>query len=236
MTANLDRMRQDPGFKELFKLARHRNLPKNYVVIREKTLPGQLYLIMSGQVAVRYSGPQATELLLGYLYPGDFFGEMCLFPGVSERSAMITTAADCSLLEIDYKPFVELTQRHPSLWLELAGQLAARLRATNRRLAEAPALHAADRVWGVISEIASNMGAMDAPRDKAIRITRQDLGKLAGCSRELAGMVLRDFARAGRISLSGRAIVVPRPGPAKRCLNEDRPIHALVSLPQALPA
>src|SRR5690349_23967222 len=56
---------------------------------------------------------------LAYLYPGDFFGEMCLFPGVEARSAMIKTAAECAVLEIGYEPFVELTKKYPSLWLEL---------------------------------------------------------------------------------------------------------------------
>ncbi len=209
MTTNFDRVSRDPGFKELFKIARHRDLPKNHVVIEEGAKPGHLYLIMSGLVAVRYSSPHDPELLLAYLYPGDFFGEMCLFPGVQSRSAMIETAADCALLEIAYQPFVELTKKYPSLWLELAGQLAHRLRTINHRLAEMPALHAADRVWLVIAEMAANIDARAGTPGRTIRITRQDLGKLAGCSRELAGMILKDFAKAGRISVHGKTIVVP---------------------------
>jgi CRP/FNR family cyclic AMP-dependent transcriptional regulator len=210
MTPSFERVSRDPGFKELFRIARHRDLPNNHVVIAEGAKSGYLYLIVSGLVAVRHSGSRAMELLLAYLYPGDFFGEMCLFPGMEARSAMIRTASDCALLEIAYQPFVELTRRYPSLWLELAGQLAARLRATNRRLAEMPALHAADRVWLVIAEMAANIDARAGAGGKTIRITRQDLGKLAGCSRELAGMVLKDFAKAGRISVRGKTIVVPQ--------------------------
>lgn len=206
MTTNFDRLTRDPGFRELFKSARHRDLPKNHVVIEEGAKPGHLYLIVSGLVAVRYASPRDPDLLLAYLYPGDFFGEMCLFPGVEARSAMIKTAADCALLEIGYEPFVELTRKHPSLWLELAGQLAHRLRKVNHRLAEMPALHAADRVWLVLLDMASNLGTLGETR--TIRITRQDLGKLAGCSRELAGMILKDFARAGRIGVRGKTITI----------------------------
>lgn len=209
MTSAFERVSRDPGFKELFKIARHRDLPKNKVVIEEGAKPGHLYLIVSGLVVVRHSGTHGKELLLAYLYPGDFFGEMCLFPGVESRSAMIKTATDCAILEIGYQPFVELTRKHPSLWLELGGQLATRLRATNRRLAEMPALHAADRVWLVIAEMASNIDARGMTESKTIRITRQDLGKLAGCSRELAGMILKDFAKAGRIVVRGKTIVIP---------------------------
>src|SRR5437016_5450344 len=106
MTTTFERVSRDPAFNELFKLARHRDLPRNHVVIQEGSKPGHLYLIMSGLAAVRASSSRGDELLLAYLYPGDFFGEMCLFPGVEARSAMIKTAADCALLEISYQPFV----------------------------------------------------------------------------------------------------------------------------------
>lgn len=209
MSSTFDRVSRDPGFQELFKISQHRELPRNHVVIEEGAKPGYLYLIVSGLVAVRHSGRGGNELLLAYLYPGDFFGEMCLFPGVEARSAMIKTDADCVLLAIGYQPFIDLTRKYPSLWLELGGQLAARLRTTNRRLAEMPTLHAADRVWLAIAEMASNTAAGSSSEDRAIRITRRDLGKLAGCSRELAGMILKDFANAGRIVVRGKTIVVP---------------------------
>jgi CRP/FNR family transcriptional regulator, cyclic AMP receptor protein len=211
MTSNFDRLASDPGFKALFRVARHRDVAKGDVVIAEGAKPGHLYLIVSGLVAVRHATARGRDLLLAYMYPGDFFGEMCLFPGLDARSAMIKAAADCSLLEIGYREFVDLTRTHPSLWLQLAGQLATRLRTTNRRLAEMPALHAAERVWLVISEMAASIDPQAGNGKRIIHITRQDLGKLAGCSRELAGMILKDFAKAGHIVVHGKSIELPDP-------------------------
>jgi CRP/FNR family transcriptional regulator, cyclic AMP receptor protein len=208
-TATFEKLMSEPGFQELFKVSRHRDFAKNHVVLAESAKPGSPYLMVSGLAAVRHSGVRGRELLLAYLYPGDFFGEMCLFPGLDTRSAMIKTCAPSVALEIGYQTFMDLTQKYPRLWLELAGQLATRLRSTNHRLAEMPALHAADRVWLAITEIAANSDGPDLPEGKLVKITRQDLGKLAGCSRELAGMVLKDFANAGRIGLRGKAVVVP---------------------------
>lgn len=208
-TASFEKLMREPGFQELFKVSRHRDYPKNHVILAESAQPGSLYLLVSGLVTVRHSGLHGKELLLAYLYPGDFFGEMCLFPGLDARSAMIKTSTPSVALEIGYQTFMDLTQKYPRLWLELAGQLATRLRSTNHRLAEMPVLHAADRVWLAIKEIAANSDGPHLPEGKLVKITRQDLGKLAGCSRELAGMVLKDFAEAGRISLRGKTIVVP---------------------------
>lgn len=206
-----ERLSREPAFQELFRHARHRDVARNCVVIAEGARPEHLYLIVSGLVSVRHTRKGGEELLLAHMYPGDFFGEMGLFPGVHARSAMIRAASDCALLEIPYRIFIELTQRHSALWLELAGQLAARLRNTNRRLAEMPTLHAADRVLLVLREMVDSSGPPGKDGLVCLRITRADLGKLAGCSRELTGMILQDLAAAGRIRLHGRALLI-RPG------------------------
>jgi CRP/FNR family cyclic AMP-dependent transcriptional regulator len=41
-----------------------------------------------------------------------------------------------------------------------------------------------------------------------IRITRQELGRIVGCSREMAGRVLKTLEEQGLISVKGKTIVV----------------------------
>jgi len=219
---SLERLLRDPGYSTLMSIARTRHLSRNRVVISAGGKPESLYLLVSGLCTARQVGSRGQELLLAYFCPGDFFGEMGLFPGIQSRSAMISTAADSTVLEIPYQQFLELTRKYPSFWLELAGQLATRLRTTNRRLAEMPVLHASDRVWQALADIAANGGGSRTAEGRAIRITRQDLGKLAGCSRELAGMVLRDLAIAGRIHARGQTIVLlDHPVPSQQLPDSD---------------
>jgi CRP/FNR family transcriptional regulator, cyclic AMP receptor protein len=207
-TPTFDKVSRDPAFQELFVRAHRRVLPKNRVVLAEGAKPSCLYFILSGTVSVRLANREDRDVLLAYMHAGDFFGEMCLFPDVKARSAEVRTVSECAVLEIGYDVFVSLATRHPSLWLELAGQLAARLRSTNRRLADLPVQPAAERIWSVITELARRS---EAPRNGAgisLRITRSDLGKLAGCSREVAGNVLHDLREQGRVALDGHRIVV----------------------------
>lgn len=202
-----ERLSREPAFQEMFRNGRRRRLPARHVVLAEGETPRTLYFILSGSVAVRLSNWHGQEVLLAYMHAGDFFGEMGLFPDVPARSARVETATDCLLLEIGYDAFVDLTRQHPRLWLELAGQLAARLRATNRRLAELPTVPAADRVWSVIREMAERSGGANG-KDAVLKITRADLGKLAGCSREIAGNVLQELEAQGRLALEGHRIRV----------------------------
>lgn len=209
MTATFDRISRDPGFRELFRVAHQRRWQPDEPILSESTPTGNLFLLMVGVVSVRSTAASAKELLLAYLYPGDFFGEMCLFQDVTARSATIRARDESTTLEIAPQAFVELSRKHPSLWLELAGQIAARLRSTNRRLAQLPVLNAPDRIWLLIQEMVSHVAPQGIPPARTLRITREDLGRFAGCTREVAGLVLQDLAATGRIVLAGQSIVVP---------------------------
>jgi CRP/FNR family cyclic AMP-dependent transcriptional regulator len=49
---------------------------------------------------------------------------------------------------------------------------------------------------------------MTHPDGMQIRVTRQELGRIAGCSREMVGRVLKDLEEKHLISVSGKTIVV----------------------------
>lgn len=203
-----ERLGADPAFQEMFRCGHRRHVPKGQVVLTEGDEPRSLYFIMAGSVSVQLSNWHGDEALLALAHAGEFFGEMGLFPGMAARSATVRAASDCHLLEIGYPAFLELTRRHQSLWLALAGQLAARLRSLNRRMAELPRLQARDRVWLVVAELAEH-AAPDGDADGIpLRIRREDLGRLAACSRDAAGIALQELAAAGRVKLRGQKILV----------------------------
>ena len=208
-TPTFEKVSRDPAFKEMFLQGHRRKLKKDQIVLSEGEVPRCLYFILSGSVAVRLSNWHGHEVLLAYMHAGDFFGEMCLFPDVTSRSAMVQTLDESMVLEIPYQGFLDLSAKHSSLWLELAGQIAARLRAVNRRLAEMPVIPAAERIWSTLLDLAEHSGDSQSNAPITLRVTREDLGKLAGCSREMAGLVLRDFEQAGRVQLNGHRIIVP---------------------------
>lgn len=207
MNDSYERFSRDPGFRALFAASHERRWPKGKVILAEGEPPRSLYLLLSGSVEVKLSNWNGREVLLAYMHPGDFFGEMGLFPGVKSRSACVETRADSRVLEISYGQFLQLTHDHPSLWLELAGQIGTRLRIANRRLAEMPLLHADERVWSVLMELVEH-AEKNHPDGVALKVTRQDLGRLAGCSREAAGLALHEFEKDGRIRLKGQSIIV----------------------------
>jgi CRP/FNR family cyclic AMP-dependent transcriptional regulator len=49
---------------------------------------------------------------------------------------------------------------------------------------------------------------MTHPEGTQIRISRQELSRIVGCSREMAGRVLKQLETDGGIDVSGKTIVV----------------------------
>ena len=46
------------------------------------------------------------------------------------------------------------------------------------------------------------------PNGRQIRITRQEIGRLVGCSREMVGRVLKTLEEQGMIETEGKAILI----------------------------
>ncbi len=69
-------------------------------------------------------------------------------------------------------------------------------------------LDVAGRVARTLLDLAHQPDAMTHPDGMQIRITRQEIAKIVGCSREMAGRVLKELEEQGLITAHGKKIVV----------------------------
>ena len=92
--------------------------------------------------------------------------------------------------------------------IELATQLATRLDRTNRKLGDLAFVDVTGRVAHAIMDLCNEPDAMTHPDGMQIKVSRQELSRLVGCSREMAGRVLKVLEEQGLVSASGKTIVV----------------------------
>ncbi|MCK9532936.1 MAG: cAMP-activated global transcriptional regulator CRP [Gammaproteobacteria bacterium] len=184
-----------------------RRYPSKTNIIYAGDKPETLYYIVKGSVSVLIEEEQGREMVLAYLNAGDFFGEMGLFSDAT-RSAWVRTRSECELAEISYVHFRQLAQEDPEILFQLAGQMAARLRNTSRKVSDLAFLDVTGRIAATLLELSKQPDAMTHPDGMQIRITRQELGRIVGCSREMAGRVLKNLEEQDLISVSGKTIVV----------------------------
>ena len=192
--------------------AHKRSYPPKHTVLHAGDIPTSLYLILEGSVSVLLEDPEGREVVLAYLAPGDFFGEMCLFPEQKARTAIVRTRDQPALLaEITYPVFRQFAHDHPDIMFELAGQLAMRLRETSQRVGDLAFLDVAGRLAHILLELSNKPGAVAHPRGRSVKISRQELARNAGCSREMAGRVLKKLEEDGLVAVQGRNIIVLTP-------------------------
>jgi len=186
---------------------RRRYSNKN-VIIHAGDPPDALYYITQGSVAVVNEDEEGREIILAYLNAGDFFGEMGLFDSERHRSAWVRARAQCEIAEISYDRFRQLAQNDPDILFALASQMALRLRRTSNMLSRLAFMDVAGRVARPLIDLAKDPDAIPPPDGMQIRITRQELGRIVGCSREMVGRVLKSLEQQNLISAKGKTIVV----------------------------
>jgi CRP/FNR family cyclic AMP-dependent transcriptional regulator len=64
------------------------------------------------------------------------------------------------------------------------------------------------RVARTLIDLSKEPDAMTHPDGMQIRITRQELGRIVGCSREMVGRVLKNLEEQGLITAKGKTMVV----------------------------
>ncbi|WP_041381585.1 cAMP-activated global transcriptional regulator CRP [Spiribacter curvatus] len=199
---------QRPSIVELLRHCGRSRYRPHSTLIHQGTISDRLYLLLRGSVSVVEEDSDGRELILAYLNPSDFIGEMGLFLEAPQRSAWIRTRTTCEFAEISYKRFARLQTEHPVVLQPLLEQIACRLRDTNRRFRSLAFEDVRGRVTATLHDLADQPDAMTHPDGMQLKVTRIELGRLVGCSREMVGRVLRDMEDERLISAKGRTIVV----------------------------
>lgn len=148
------------------------------------------------------------EMIVAYLNDGDFFGEMGLFEPQDARSAWVRAKTECEVAEISYAKFMELSEKEPHMLFELGSQMARRLRATTVKVGNLAFLDVTGRVARTLLDLCKEPDAMTHPDGMQIKITRQEIGRIVGCSREMVGRVLKALEEQGLVSVKGKTMVV----------------------------
>jgi CRP-like cAMP-binding protein len=84
-------------------------VPTGAVIVWQGARDGDLYLIESGQVAVRRRDSSGDEQIVATLGPGDFFGEIAFVTGEA-RTADVVASAPTTLLRLSRDAYATLSE------------------------------------------------------------------------------------------------------------------------------
>ncbi|OOH90811.1 transcriptional regulator Crp [Pasteurellaceae bacterium 15-036681] len=183
--------------------------PTKYTLIHAGEDAESLFYIINGSVSVFIKDDEGKEMLLTNLGQGEFVGEISLFEDkLQPRTAWVRTRGNCEIAEISYKKFKQLVHLNPDILMYLSAQMARRLRMTSRQVSNLAFLDVTGRIAQTLMNLAKMPDAMTHPQGMQIKITRQEIGQMVGCSRETVGRILKMLEDDGLISAHGKTIVV----------------------------
>ncbi|MFV1990300.1 MAG: Crp/Fnr family transcriptional regulator [Acidimicrobiales bacterium] len=99
-----------------------------YALITEGHMYHELYIVESGKAEVTIG-----DEVVAQIGPGEMIGELGLFDR-GDATATVRAVDAMTLLVIPYNRLAQIMDENPMLVREMAGELAARLRATDARL------------------------------------------------------------------------------------------------------
>ena len=190
-----------------FLAASHRrSFKRNSTIILAGEDSNSLYYITKGSVTVLIEDESGREIIVAYLNEGDFFGEMGMFR--QHRTAWVRAKTDCEVAEVSYAKFAELSENDAGMLYAITSQMSDRLERTTRKVGDLAFLDVTGRVARTLLDLCTEPDALTHPDGMQIKITRQEIGRIVGCSREMVGRVLKTLEDQGLVSVKGKTMVV----------------------------
>ena len=197
-----------PNLDQFLANCHRRKYPAKSTIIYAGDESDALYYILKGSVTVMIEDDDGREMIMAYLNEGDFFGEMGLFEADPSRSAWVKAKTECEVAEVSYPKFRQLAREDAEILFAVSAQIAGRLRATTRKVGDLAFLDVTGRVAGTLLDLCKQPDAMTHPDGMQIKVTRQEIGRIVGCSREMVGRVLKNLEEQGLVSVKGKTMVV----------------------------
>jgi len=190
--------------EKLSRVAGRRRATRGEFIVRAGDVTDALYILLNGSAKVTNCDEEGREIILAMLGPGEFFGEMGLIDG-SPRSANVVAQEACELLLMSKADFQRCMQDNFQVALKLMRILVQRLREADRKIESLALLD----VYGRVARLLLEMSELrDGRRVVAKKISKQDMARMIGASREMVSKVVRDLENSGYIRYEGDVIFI----------------------------
>ena len=195
----------DVELDKLSKVASRKRVERGASVVRAGEVTDSLYILLSGRAKVTNTDEEGREIILAWLGPSEFFGEMGLLDG-SPRSANVVAAEACELMFLSKDAFQRCLQDNFQVAQRLMKILVQRLREADRKIESLALLDVYGRVARLLLDMSEEVDGLRVVRKK---ISKQDMAKMIGASREMVSKVMRDLEIRGYIRYDDDRLVIP---------------------------
>ena len=212
MLSNLDLIRRVPLFSMLTNEQAQgiadnvvkRRFRRGEIVVEQGKKSNALFILLTGRARVLTADSRGREVILAVLQPGDYVGEMSLIDNEA-HSATVRSEVQTDMLILGRAEFARCLPENSSLSYAIMRGLVQRLRSADRQIESLALLDVYGRVARTLLDMAEDDNGVKVIRGK---VSRQDLAKVVGASREMVSRVMKDLEERGIIETQENGSVV----------------------------
>ena len=204
MLTNFDLIRRVPLFAMLTQAQAEslagavgkKRFKRGEFIVEQGKRYGSLFIILAGRARVVVTDRRDREVILATMHPGDYVGEMSLIDH-EPHSATVEAEVQTDALVLGGEDFTRCLLENTTTMTAVMKGLVQRLRMADRKIESLALMNVYGRVANVLLDSAiPNLDGVRIIRDK---ISRQDIAKMVGASREMVSRVMKDFEEQGFI-------------------------------------
>src|SRR5687768_13555650 len=212
MLSNLDLIRRVPLFSMLTveqaqsvaDAVVKRRFRRGELVVEQGRKSNALFILLNGRARVLTSDTRGREVILAVLEAGDYVGEMSLIDNEG-HAATVRCEVQTDMLILGRADFARCLPENSTLSYAILRGLVRRLRHADRQIESLALLDVYGRVARTLLEMAEEVDGIKIIRNK---VSRQDMAKVVGASREMVSRVMKDLEERGVIETQENGSVV----------------------------
>lgn len=213
MLSNLDLIRRVPLFSMLTVEQAQtiadgvvkRRYRRGEIIVEQGRKSDALFILLSGRARVITSDARGREVILAVLEAGDYLGEMSLIDN-EPHSATVRAEVQTDVLMLGRIEFARCLPENSSMAYAVMRGLVQRLRHADRKIESLALMDVYGRVARALLEFATETG--DGEMLIREKISRQDIAKMVGASREMVSRVMKDLEERGFIQTQENGSIV----------------------------
>lgn len=173
-------------------------------LVTQGEISNALYILLTGRARVLMKDGRGREVILATLNAGDHVGEMSLIDG-EPHSATVQTEIATDVLVLGRAEFSRCVAENSAMAQSVMHELVRRLRLADQKIGSLALMGVYARVANVMLEnaVTDANGGLLIPH----KVSRQDVAKMVGASREMVSRVMKDFEEKGFLQTMDHGLI-----------------------------
>jgi len=182
-------------------------------IVEQGKKSNALFIMLTGRARVISTDSRGREVILATLQPGAYIGEMSLIDN-EPHSASVQAEIQTDVLELARQDFARCLPENNSMAYAVMKGLVQRLRHADGQIESLALMDVYGRVARALLEFATPDG--DGQMVIREKISRSDIAKMVGASREMVSRVMKDLEERGFVETleNGSMLVKEHMGPS----------------------